>query len=105
MPSILALDSGTTGATALVIRDDGQVIGRATRELPQHFPQPGWVEHDPLEILAAMTGAARDALAASGEKPVGIGITNQRETVVLWDRRTLMPVGPAIVWQDRRTAE
>ena len=105
MPSILALDSGTTGATALVIRDDGQVIGRATRELPQHFPRPGWVEHDPLEILATMVGAAREALAVARERPVGVGITNQRETTILWDRRTLTPVAPAIVWQDRRTAD
>ncbi len=105
MPSILALDSGTTGATALMIRDDGQVTGRATRELPQHFPRPGWVEHDPLEILAAIVGAARDAMAASSERPAGIGITNQRETTLLWDRRTLQPLAPAIVWQDRRTAD
>jgi glycerol kinase len=105
MPSILALDSGTTGATALVIRHDGQVIGRGSRELPQHFPQPGWVEHDPLEILAAIVAAARDALAAAAERPAGIGITNQRETTVLWDRRTLAPVAPAIVWQDRRTSD
>lgn len=105
MPSILALDAGTTGATALVIHDDGRVIGRGYRELRQHFPQPGWVEHDPLEILQAIVAAARDALAAAGERPVGLGITNQRETTVLWDRRSLTPVAPAIVWQDRRTAE
>lgn len=105
MPSILALDSGTTGATALVIRDDGEVIGRGSRELPQSFPRPGWVEHDPLRILDAIVAAAKDALAAAGEWPVGLGITNQRETTVLWDRRSLAPVAPAIVWQDRRTAE
>ncbi|HEU5169264.1 MAG TPA: glycerol kinase GlpK [Gemmatimonadales bacterium] len=105
MASILALDQGTTGSTALVIHQDGTVLGRGYRELPQHFPQPGWVEHDPREILAVSLAAARDALAAAGERPAALGITNQRETVVLWDRRTLEPVAPGIVWQDRRTSE
>ncbi|MEO8030556.1 MAG: glycerol kinase GlpK [Gemmatimonadota bacterium] len=105
MPSVLALDSGTTGATALVIRDDGKIIGRGSRELPQSFPEPGWVEHDPIEILNAIVAAAREALAAAGEWPAGLGITNQRETTILWDRKTLAPVAPAIVWQDRRTAQ
>ena len=105
MPAILALDQGTTGSTALVIHQDGRVLGRGYREFTQHFPQPGWVEHDPEEIFRVTLEAAREAMAAAGERPVGIGITNQRETVVLWDRRTLDPVAPAIVWQDRRTAE
>ncbi|MGH7629620.1 MAG: FGGY family carbohydrate kinase [Gemmatimonadales bacterium] len=105
MPSILALDQGTTGSTALVVHQDGTVLGRGYRELPQHFPRPGWVEHDPRDILEVTLAAARDALAAAGERPAGIGITNQRETVVLWERRTLEPVGRAIVWQDRRTSE
>ena len=103
MPSILALDQGTTGSTALVIHQDGSVLGRAYREFTQHFPRPGWVEHDPEEILRVSLEAMREAVAAAGERPVGLGITNQRETVVLWDRRTLSPVAPAIVWQDRRT--
>jgi glycerol kinase len=103
MPSILALDQGTTGSTALVIHQDGSVLGRAYREFAQHFPRPGWVEHDPEEILRVSLEAMREAVAAAGERPVGLGITNQRETVVLWDRRTLSPVAPAIVWQDRRT--
>jgi glycerol kinase len=103
MPSILALDQGTTGSTALVIHQDGSVLGRAYREFTQHFPRPGWVEHDPEEILRVSIEAMREAIAAAGERPVGLGITNQRETVVLWDRRTLSPVAPAIVWQDRRT--
>ncbi|HVL16809.1 MAG TPA: glycerol kinase GlpK [Gemmatimonadales bacterium] len=103
MPSILALDQGTTGSTALVIHQDGSVLGRAYREFTQHFPRPGWVEHDPEEILRVSIEAMREAVAAAGERPVGLGITNQRETVVLWDRRTLSPVAPAIVWQDRRT--
>ncbi|HEX5004052.1 MAG TPA: glycerol kinase GlpK [Gemmatimonadales bacterium] len=104
MPSILAIDQGTTGTTALVLHQDGTVIGRAYRELPQHFPRPGWVEHDPLDIIRGAVEAGRDAIKAAGEQPVGIGITNQRETVLLWDRATLEPLGRAIVWQDRRTA-
>jgi len=105
MASILALDQGTTGSTALVIGQDGSVLGRGYREFTQHFPQPGWVEHDPEEIFRVSVEAMRDAIAASGERPVGLGITNQRETVVLWDRRTLAPVARAIVWQDRRTTD
>ncbi|HET9465979.1 MAG TPA: glycerol kinase GlpK, partial [Gemmatimonadales bacterium] len=105
MTSILALDQGTTGSTALVIHEDGTVLGRGYREFTQHFPQPGWVEHDPEEIFRVSVEAMREALAGSGERPAGLGITNQRETVVLWDRRTLAPVAPAIVWQDRRTTE
>ena len=105
MPSILALDQGTTGSTALVIQQDGTVLGRGYREFTQYFPQPGWVEHDPEEILKVSLEAIADALAGAGERPVGLGITNQRETVVLWDRRSLRPVAPAIVWQDRRTSE
>lgn len=104
MPGILALDQGTTGSTALVIAQDGRVTGRGYREFTQYFPQPGWVEHDPVEILRETVAAARDAIALARETPLGIGITNQRETVVLWDRKTLEPVSPAIVWQDRRTA-
>ena len=105
MASILALDQGTTGSTALVIHQDGTVLGRGYREFTQYFPQPGWVEHDPEEIFRVSVAAMAEALASSGEAPAGLGITNQRETVVLWDRRTLSPVAPAIVWQDRRTAE
>jgi len=104
MASILALDQGTTGSTALVVRSDGRVIGRGYREFPQYFPQPGWVEHDPGEIFHATMEAATQAIAAAGERPAGVGITNQRETVVLWERATLAPVARAIVWQDRRTA-
>ncbi len=105
MTAILTLDQGTTGSTALVIHQDGSVRGRGYREFTQHFPRPGWVEHDPEEIFRVTLEAAREALAESGEDPVGIGITNQRETVVVWQRDTLAPVGRAIVWQDRRTAE
>ena len=105
MTSILALDQGTTGSTALVVHQDGTVLGRGYREFTQHFPQPGWVEHDPEEILRVSIDAMREALAASRERPAGLGITNQRETAVLWNSRTLAPVARAIVWQDRRTSE
>jgi glycerol kinase len=105
MPSVLALDQGTTGSTALVLHADGRILGRAYREFRQLYPEPGWVEHDPEEIFRVTIDAGREALAASGEIPTAIGITNQRETVVLWDRSTLRPVANAIVWQDRRTAE
>ena len=105
MASILALDQGTTGSTALVVHRDGTVLGRGYREFTQHYPRPGWVEHDPGEILAVSLAAMREALAGARDRPVGLGITNQRETVVLWDRRTLAPVAPAIVWQDRRTSD
>src|SRR3954471_10441987 len=105
MASILALDQGTTGSTALVIHQDGSVRGRGYREFTQHFPQPGWVEHDPEEIFRVSLEAMAEARAGAGERPVGLGITNQRETIVLWDRRSLAPVAPAIVWQDRRTTE
>src|ERR671915_2618136 len=104
MPSVLALDQGTTGSTALVIHQDGTLLGRGYREFTQYFPNPGWVEHDPEEIFRVSLEASAEALAAAGERPAGLGITNQRETVVLWDRRTLAPVAPAIVWQDRRTS-
>jgi glycerol kinase len=103
MPSILALDQGTTGSTALVVHQDGTVLGRGYREFAQHFPQPGWVEHDAEEIFRVSLEAMAQALEQAGDRPVGLGITNQRETVVLWDRRTLAPAAPAIVWQDRRT--
>src|SRR6478736_1315525 len=106
--AVLALDEGTTGSTALVVAEDGSVLGRGYREIPQHFPQPGWVEHEPEDLFQAAIGAGRDAISRSGVSPgdiAGIGITDQRETVVLWERKTLRPLGRAIVWQDRRTAE
>jgi glycerol kinase len=105
MPSILALDQGTTSSRALVIHQDGTVLGHGQREFAQHYPQPGWVEHDAEELIATTLDAARQALAAARERPAGIGITNQRETLVLWDRETLRAVAPAIVWQDRRTTD
>lgn len=105
MPSILAIDQGTTSSRALVIHQDGSVLGTGRREFTQHFPQPGWVEHDPEELFQTTLTAAKEAIAASSERPVGVGITNQRETIMLWERSTLRPLGNAIVWQDRRTAE
>ena len=104
MPIILALDQGTTGSTALVFGHDGATLGRGYREIPQFFPAPGQVEHDPLALLESTVAAGRDALEQAGVVPDAIGITNQRETLVLWDPETLEPVGRAIVWQDRRTA-
>jgi glycerol kinase len=97
------LDQGTTGSTALVIHQDGRILGRGYREIPQHYPEPGWVEHDPEDLFLATVAAGRDALREAGEVPAGIGITNQRETIVLWERATLRPLHRAIVWQDRRT--
>ena len=104
MPNILALDQGTTGSTALVIGPDGSVLGRAYREILQFYPEPGQVEHDAELLFRSVVDAGREALAAARTTVDAIGITNQRETVVLWDRDTLTPAGPAIVWQDRRTA-
>jgi glycerol kinase len=88
-----------------MISDSGRVTGRGYREITSRFPQPGWVEQDALEIIDRTLSAAREAISQAGEVPATIGITNQRETVVLWDRGTGIPVAPAIVWQDRRTAE
>ncbi len=104
--SVLAIDAGTTGVTALIITADGQVAGRGYAEFSQYFPEPGWVEQEPAEIWDATLAAGRLALAAdAGAEPVTcVGITNQRETAVLWDRRTLAAPCRAIVWQDRRTA-
>ena len=107
-PAVLAIDQGTTGSTCLVIGEDGRVHGRGYSEFTQHFPKPGWVEHDALEIWDVTARVAREALAqarTAGADVRAIGITNQRETVVVWDRETLAPVHRAIVWQDRRTAD
>jgi glycerol kinase len=105
MPTILALDQGTTGSTALVIDQNGSIRGRGYREIHQYYPAPGQVEHDPTELFTSLVAAAREAIAVAGLRPDAIGITNQRETLVLWDRETLSPRGRAIVWQDRRTTD
>src|SRR5690349_1183234 len=100
---VLAIDAGTTGVTALVVGEDGGVLARGYREFAQLFPRPGWVEHEPADIWTATVAACRQALSGTDEQPTCIGITDQRETAVVWDRRTLQSPRPAIVWQDRRT--
>ena len=105
--AILALDQGTTGSTALVFSHDGLIIGRAYSEFTQHYPEPGWVEHDPDEIWQVSQRVMGEALTSAGVQPrelKAIGITNQRETTVVWDRKTGRPVHRAIVWQSRQTA-
>ena len=104
---LLALDQGTSGSTALVIDAEGGVRARGYAELPQYYPEPGWVEHDPEEIWSTVSEAARQALGAAridARDIAAIGITNQRETAVVWDRETGVPIHRAIVWQCRRTA-
>ena len=103
---ILSIDQGTTGTTCIVFDETGRPAGRSYREFTQHFPRPGWVEHDAGEIWQVTQAVALEAMDAAGNPSLaGIGITNQRETVVAWDRATGEPLHRAIVWQDRRTAE
>ena len=102
--ALLAIDAGTTGVTVLVVDEHGSIRSRGYREFPQHFPRPGWVEHSPEEIWDATLAAARDAIGESHDI-TAIGITNQRETVVVWHRDTLRSPRRAIVWQDRRSAD
>jgi len=105
---VLAIDAGTTGVRAVMVDGNGAIVSRAYHEFPQHFPRPGWVEHDPEDWWAATVRSCSEALAGAGltvSDVAAVGMTNQRETAVVWDRRTLAPVHRAIVWQDRRTAE
>ncbi|WP_157207152.1 glycerol kinase GlpK [Mariniflexile maritimum] len=105
---ILALDQGTTSSRAIVFNKKGSIISVAQKEFTQYFPKPGWVEHDPLEIWSTQAGVAAEALAKKGlnvENIAAIGITNQRETVVVWDKNTGKPIYNAIVWQDKRTSD
>ena len=107
MPHILALDQGTTSSRAIVFNSSGGIVAVAQEEFPQLFPQAGWVEHDPLAIWRTQLDTARAALSKAGLRAAdvaAIGITNQRETTVIWDRKTGAPIANAIVWQDRRTA-
>ena len=107
MRCVLALDQGTTSSRAILFDQGGRAVAVAQKEFPQHFPLPGWVEHDPRDIWATQLGVATEALQKAGltaQVIAAIGITNQRETTVVWDRETGQPIGNAIVWQDRRTA-
>ena len=106
MSLLLALDQGTSSSRSIVFDAAGDIVAMAQREFTQHFPQPGWVEHDPLEIWSTQLATAREALAKAGARATdlaAIGIANQRETTVIWDRRSGKPIHRAIVWQDRRT--
>ncbi|MDO9283880.1 MAG: glycerol kinase GlpK [Aquabacterium sp.] len=105
MPFILALDQGTSSSRSIVFDEAGRIVAMAQREFRQHFPQPGWVEHDPEEIWQTQLATAQEAIAKAGLSAHdirAIGITNQRETTVVWNRRTGVPIHHAIVWQDRR---
>lgn len=105
---ILAIDQGTTSSRAALVDEQGTIVAMGQRELPQYYPRAGWVEHDPEEIWASCIAAIKDALQAAGARPsdiAAIGIANQRETVVVWERSTGAPLARAIVWQDRRTAD
>ena len=105
---VMALDSGTTSNRCILFDKAGNICAMAQKEFTQHFPHPGWVEHDAKEIFATLLGVAREAMARVGASCgdiAAIGITNQRETTVVWDKNTGEPVAPAIVWQCRRTAE
>jgi len=104
---ILAIDQGTTSSRAMIFNHEGEVVNSAQKEFTQYYPKPGWVEHDPDEIWGTTLGVIADALGKANIKPAqiaGIGITNQRETTVVWDAETGKPIHNAIVWQDRRTA-
>ena len=105
---ILALDQGTTSSRAILFNKDGNICHVGQKEFTQLYPQPGWVEHDANEIWATQAGVVAEALASaglSGKHIAAIGITNQRETTIVWDKETGEPIHHAIVWQDRRTAE
>ena len=103
-PVVIAIDAGTTGVRAFAVDESGVPVARCYREFTQHFPQPGWVEHDPVEIWDTTLAVLGEAVGQVGRPVAALGITDQRETVVAWDRRTGEPRHRAIVWQDRRTA-
>lgn len=104
---IIAVDQGTTGSAAFIFDHDGRVVATADREITQHYPKPSWVSHEPEELFQSAMAVSREAMSMAGVDPSQIavmGITNQRETTVVWDRATGQPVGQAVVWQCRRTA-
>ncbi|HEY3240790.1 MAG TPA: FGGY family carbohydrate kinase, partial [Acidimicrobiia bacterium] len=106
MPAVIAVDAGTTGVRSFAVDEAGRPLGFSYRELTQHFPRPGWVEHDPAEIREAVGSTLAELakrLENEGAAVAAVGITNQRETVVAWDRRTGQPHHRALVWQDRRS--
>ena len=108
MPYVLALDQGTTSSRAILFDHDGGIASVAQREYTQLFPKSGWVEHDPLEIWSSQIAVATEVLGRARIRPrdiAAIGITNQRETTIIWDRATGQPIHNAIVWQDRRTSD
>ncbi len=105
MPVVIAIDEGTTGVRALAVDTSGRPVASTYREFTQHFPRPGWVEHDAAEILDATLAVLDETVRSVDEPVVAVGITDQRETVVVWDRRTGQPLHRALVWQDRRTTE
>src|SRR5271163_3439133 len=108
MSYVLALDQGTTSSRAILFDHAGAIVSVAQQEFQQIYPKPGWVEHDPTEILTSQMSCAVQALVRAGVEPrdvAALGITNQRETVVVWERETGKPICNAIVWQDRRTAD
>src|SRR5881396_891506 len=104
MSVVIAIDAGTTGVRSLAVTEAGTIAGWWYREFPQHFPRPGWVEHDADDIWAAVQTTLSELRASLDQPIAAIGITDQRETTVVWDRRTGRPLHRAIVWQDRRTA-
>ena len=104
---VMAFDAGTTSSRAILFDHDGEIVSVAQQEFPQIYPKPGWVEHDPMEIWGSQSGVARQVIEKAGAKPAdvaGIGITNQRETAIVWEKSTGKPIMNGIVWQDRRTA-
>ncbi len=103
----MALDQGTTSSRAIIFNHEGEIVQVAQKEFTQYYPKPGWVEHDPMEIWGTQSGVLREVLETAGIRPqeiAAIGITNQRETTVVWDKNTGRPIYNAIVWQCRRTA-
>src|SRR5207244_3088434 len=108
MPYLLAIDQGTTSTRAIVFDQNGRAVGSAARELTRHYPRPGWVEHDAEEIWQGVQEVVPRALQQGGVRPIdlaAIGLTNQRETSLFWDRADGKPVARALVWQDRRTSD